>query len=128
MRRHRSRVDPLEVPLSPDTVRALVTRVYAGFEAANLLAGGLAGQTVTVRGATGEERAWLEVALQACAAELVEEGGEVTVAGSLATRRDRATALSIGDVEAIWTVLGSLSGLAIAPAPVAEERLLRRAA
>jgi hypothetical protein len=51
----------------------------------------------------------------------------VTVAGSLATRRDRATALSIGDVEAIWTVLGSLSGLAIAPAPVAEERLLRAA-
>ena len=75
---------------------------------------------MTVRGATGEERAWLEVALQACAAELVDQGGEVVVAGSLATRRDRATALSIGDVEAIWTVLGSLSGLAIAPAPVAE--------
>ena len=41
----------------------------------------------------------------------------MTVAGSLATRRDRATALSIADVEAIWTVLGSLSGHAIAPAP-----------
>ena len=127
MRRHASGVDPLEVPLSPETVRALVTRVYAGFEAANLLAGGLAGQTVTVRGATGEERAWLEVALRACAAELVAEDGEVVVAGSLATRRDRKTALSIADVEAIWTVLGSLSGLAIAPAPVAEERLLRAA-
>ena len=127
MGRHPSGVDFVEVSLTPETVQALVTRVYAGFEAANLLAGGLAGRTVTVRGATGEERAWLEVALQACAAELVGQNGEVVVAGSLATRRDRATALSIGDVEAIWTVLGSLSGLAIAPAPGAETRLLRAA-
>lgn len=112
--------------LTPDIVATLVTRVYAGYEAANALAGGLAGQTVTVRGATGEERAWLEVALSACAAEIVDEGGEVVVAGSLATRRDRSHALSIADVEAIWTVLGSLSGLAIAPAP-AESRLLRAA-
>ena len=115
------------MPLSPEAVQALVARVYAGFEAANALAGGLAGRTVTVRGATGEERAWLEVALRACAAELVAEGGEVVVAGSLATRRDRATALSIADVESIWTVLGSLSGLAIAPAPAADEPLLRAA-
>jgi hypothetical protein len=127
MRHPPSGVDPLEVSLSPETVQALVARVYAGFEAANLLAGGLAGRTVTVRGATGEERAWLEVALRACAAELVDDGAEVIVAGSLATRRDRAAALSIGDVEAIWTVLGSLSGLAIAPAPVAEAPLLRAA-
>src|SRR6478736_4989371 len=101
MGRHPCGVDFVEVSLTPETVQALVTRVY----------GGLAGRTVTVRGATGEERAWLEVALQACAAELVGQNGEVVVAGSLATRRDRATALSIGDVEAIWTVLGSLSGL-----------------
>jgi hypothetical protein len=128
MRGHPSSVDSLEVSLSPEIVQALVTRVYSGFEAANLLAGGLAGRTVTVRGATGEERAWLEVALRACAAELVEDGGEVVVAGSLATRRDRATALAIGDVEAIWTVLGALSGLAIAPAPTAAETRLLRAA
>jgi hypothetical protein len=120
-------VDSLGVSLSPETVQELVNRVYAGFEAANALAGGLAGRTVTVRGATGEERAWLEVALRACAAEIVAEGGEVLVAGSLATRRDRDAALSIGDVEAIWTVLGSLSGLAIAPAPVADAPLLRAA-
>src|SRR5262245_7068728 len=120
-------VDSLGVSLSPETVQALVHRVYAGFEAANALAGGLAGRTVTVRGATGEERAWLDVALRACAAEIVAESGEVLVAGSLATRRDRETALSIGDVEAIWTVLGSLSGLAIAPAPVADAPLLRAA-
>jgi len=120
-------VDSLGVSLSPETVQDLVNRVYAGFEAANALAGGLAGRTVTVRGATGEERAWLEVALRACAAEIVAEGGEVLVAGSLATRRDRDAALSIGDVEAIWTVLGSLSGLAIAPAPVADAPLLRAA-
>src|SRR3954447_8053182 len=120
-------VDPLSVPLSPEAVQALVARVYAGFEAANALAGGLAGRTVTVRGATGEERAWLEVALQACAADIVPEGGEVVVAGSLATRRDRARALSIADVEALWTVLGSLSGLGIAPAPAADEPLLRAA-
>jgi len=115
------------VPLSPEAVQALVTRVYAGFEAANALAGGLAGRTVTVRGATGEELAWLDVALRACAAEIVAEGGEVLVAGSLATRRDRVAALSVADVEAIWTVLGSLSGLAIAPAPAADEPLLRAA-
>jgi hypothetical protein len=120
-------VDSLGVSLSPETVQELVNRVYAGFEAANALAGGLAGRTVTVRGATGEERAWLDVALRACAAEIVAEGGEVLVAGSLATRRDRDAALSIGDVEAIWTVLGSLSGLAIAPAPVADAPLLRAA-
>jgi hypothetical protein len=120
-------VDSLGVSLSPETVQTLVNRVYAGFEAANALAGGLAGRTVTVRGATGEERAWLDVALRACAAEIVAEGGEVLVAGSLATRRDRDAALSIGDVEAIWTVLGSLSGLAIAPAPVADAPLLRAA-
>src|SRR6187401_1130924 len=120
-------VDSLGVSLSPETVQELVHRVYAGFEAANALAGGLAGRTVTVRGATGEERAWLDVALRACAAEIVAEGGEVLVAGSLATRRDRDAALSIGDVEAIWTVLGSLSGLAIAPAPVADAPLLRAA-
>ena len=127
MRRPRREVDPQEVSLSPETVQALVARVYAGYEAANALAGGLAGRTVTVRGATGDELAWLDVALRACAAEPVQHGGEVIVAGSLATRRDRATALSIGDVEAIWTVLGSLSGLAIAPAPVAEEPLRRAA-
>jgi len=120
-------VDSLGVSLSPETVQELVNRVYAGFEAANALAGGLAGRTVTVRGATGEERSWLDVALRACAAEIVAEGGEVLVAGSLATRRDRDAALSIGDVEAIWTVLGSLSGLAIAPAPVADAPLLRAA-
>jgi hypothetical protein len=120
-------VDSLGVSLSPETVQELVNRVYAGFDAANALAGGLAGRTVTVRGATGEERAWLDVALRACAAEIVAEGGEVLVAGSLATRRDRDAALSIGDVEAIWTVLGSLSGLAIAPAPVADAPLLRAA-
>ena len=120
-------VDSLGVSLSPETVQELVNRVYAGFEAANALAGGLAGRTVTVRGATGEERAWLDVALRACAAEIVAEGGEVLVAGSLATRRDRDAAFSIGDVEAIWTVLGSLSGLAIAPAPVADAPLLRAA-
>ena len=120
-------VDSLGVSLSPETVQELVNRVYAGFEAANALAGGLAGRTVTVRGATGEERSWLDVALRACAADIVAEGGEVLVAGSLATRRDRDAALSIGDVEAIWTVLGSLSGLAIAPAPVAEAPLLRAA-
>jgi len=120
-------VDSLGVSLSPETVQELVNRVYAGFEAANALAGGLAGRTVTVRGATGEERSWLDVALRACAAEIVTEGGEVLVAGSLATRRDRDAALSIGDVEAIWTVLGSLSGLAIAPAPVADAPLLRAA-
>ena len=91
-------VDSLGVSLSPETVQELVNRVYAGFEAANALAGGLAGRTVTV-----------------------------LVAGSLATRRDRDAAFSIGDVEAIWTVLGSLSGLAIAPAPVADAPLLRAA-
>ena len=47
----------------PRSVHALVCQVYAGYEAANALAGGLAGAKVTVRGATGEERAWLEVAL-----------------------------------------------------------------
>src|SRR3954465_13653442 len=95
-------VDPQSVPLSPEAVQALVARVYAGFEAANALAGGLAGRTGTVRGATGEERAWLEVALRACTEELVAEDGEVLVAGSLATRRDRRTALSIADVGGVW--------------------------
>jgi hypothetical protein len=114
------------VSLTPDSVHTLVARVYAGFEAANALAGGLAGARVIVRGATGEERAWLDVALVACAAEIVDADGDVTVAGSLATRRDRSSSLSIADVEAIWTVLGSLSGHAIAPAP-GETRLLRAA-
>ena len=112
--------------LTPESVHALVAQVYAGYEAANALAGGLAGARVTVRGATGEERSWLEVALVACAAEIVDGECDVKVAGSLATRRDRAASLSIADVEAIWTVLGSLSGHAIAPAP-AETRLLRAA-
>lgn len=111
---------------SPDTVHTLVDQVYAGYEAATALAGGLAGCTVSVRGATGEERAWLEVALVACAAEIVDGDGEVTVAGSLATRRDRRSSLTIADVEAIWTVLGSLCGHAIAPAP-GETQLLRAA-
>src|SRR3954465_2666634 len=93
-------VDPLSVPPSPEAVQALVARVYAGFEAANALAGGLAGRTGTGRGAPGEERGWLGVALRACAAEIVADDGEVVVAGSLATRRDRARALSIADVEA----------------------------
>jgi hypothetical protein len=114
------------VSLTPDSVHALVSQVYAGYEAASALAGGLAGATVTVRGATGEERAWLDVALLACAAEIVDGGGDVTVAGSLATRRDRASSLSIADVEQIWTVLGSLTGHAIAPAPF-ETPLLRAA-
>jgi hypothetical protein len=122
----RAGVDHLRVSLTPDTVHALVGQVYAGYEAANALAGGLAGCRVSVRGATGEERAWLEVALVACAAEIVDGDAEVTVTGSLATRRDRRSSLSIGDVEAIWTVLGSLSGHAIAPAP-GETQLLRAA-
>ena len=112
--------------LTPESVRSLVGQVYAGYEAANALAGGLAGSNVVVRGATGEERAWLEIALVACAAVIVDSDGDVTVTGSLATRRDRATSLSIADVEAIWTVLGSLSGHAIAPAP-GETQLLRAA-
>jgi hypothetical protein len=114
------------VSLTPSSVHALVSQVYAGFEAANALAGGLAGATVTVRGATGEERAWLEVAVVACAAEIVDGDADVIVTGSLATRRDRGSSLSIADVEAIWTVIGSLSGHAIAPAP-AETQLLRAA-
>ncbi len=112
--------------LTPDSVHKLIAQVYTGYEAATMLAGGLAGTKVTIRGATGDERVWLEVALVACAAEIVEADGDVTVTGSLATRRDRASSLSIADVEAIWTVLGSLSGHAIAPAP-GETRLLRAA-
>jgi hypothetical protein len=114
------------VSLTPESVHALVSQVYAGYEAATALAGGLAGCKVAVRGATGAERAWLEIALLACAAAIVDADGDVTVAGSLATRRDRNAALSIADVEAIWTVLGSLSGHAIAPAP-GETQLLRAA-
>ena len=118
--------DPLKVSLTPDTIHKLVGQVFAGYEAANALAGGLAGCKVQVRGATGPERAWLEIALTACAAEIVDGDGQVVVAGSLATRRDRSSSLSIADVEAIWTVLASLTGHAIAPAP-GETQLLRAA-
>ncbi len=111
---------------SPHRVHELIVRVYAGNDAAHALAGSLAGARVAIRGATGDERRWLETALTACAAEIVSEHPELVVAGSLATRADRHGALTTADVEAIWTVLGALRGLAVAPAPSAQP-LLRAA-